>query len=299
MTHSKAKSPETEGAWSRREFMAGVLAGGFALAVQPVSAGTIITDTKGLIDGQVELPTGDRPIPAYHAFPETGGPFPVVVVVHEIFGVHEHIRDVCRRLAKVGYFAVAPELFVRQGDVSQLPDIQQIIKDVVSKVPDAQVMSDLDAALGWCESHGRADARSAGITGFCWGGRIVWLYAAHNPKLKAGVAWYGRLAGPSDELRPRHPIDVAAVLSVPVLGLYGGADTGIPLDSVQKMRDVLKKGGSGSEISVYDAAPHAFFADYRASYRKAAANEAWKRLLAWFKTHGVEAPGVVSRLQAR
>ena len=297
MRHSNTKSPEGKGTWSRREFMAGVVAGGFALAVQPVSAETIITDTKGLIDGQVELPTGDRPIPAYHALPETGGPFPVVVVVHEIFGVHEHIRDVCRRLAKVGYFAVAPDLFVRQGDVSRLADIQQIIKDVVSKVPDAQVMSDLDATLGWCESHGRADAGSVGITGFCWGGRIVWLYAAHNPKLKAGVAWYGRLSGPADEQRPRHPIDVAAALSVPVLGLYGGADAGIPLDSVQKMRDALAKGGSGSEISVYKGAPHAFFADYRASYRKPAANDAWKRLLAWFKTHGVEVPGVVSLVE--
>jgi carboxymethylenebutenolidase len=296
MKHSKAKSPEAKGTWSRREFMAGVVAGGFALAVQPVSAQTIVTDTKGLIDGQVELPTVDRPIPAYHAFPETGGPFPVVVVVHEIFGVHEHIRDVCRRLAKVGYFAVAPELFVRQGDVSQLADIQQIIKDVVSKVADAQVVSDLDATLGWCESQRRADTGSAGITGFCWGGRVVWLYAAHNPKLKAGAAWYGRLTGPADEMRPRHPIDVAAALSVPVLGLYGGADAGIPLDSVQKMRDALEKGGSGSEIAVYDGAPHAFFADYRPRYRKPAANDAWKRLLAWFRTHGVEAPGVVSSL---
>ena len=296
MTDAKARSPEPGIEWSRRDFMAGVVASGFALAARPVSAQTIITDTKGLIDGPVELPTADRPIPAYHAFPQTGGPFPVVLVVQEIFGVHEHIRDVCRRLAKVGYFAVAPELFVRQGDVSGIADIQRIIKEVVSRVPDAQVMSDLDATLGWCASHGRADPGSVGITGFCWGGRIVWLYAAHNPKLKAGVAWYGRLAGQADDLRPRNPIDLAAGLTVPVLGLYGGADAGIPLDSIQKMREELDKGKSGSAIFVYEGAPHAFFADYRPSYRKTAAADGWKRMLAWYKLHGVEAPGVVSLL---
>ena len=294
MTIPRANSPRTGVRWSRRGFMAGVAASGFALAVRPISAQTIITDTKGLIGGQVELPTADRPIPAYHALPQTGGPFPIVVVVQEIFGVHEHIRDLCRRLAKVGYFAVAPELFVRQGDVSGMADVQRIVKEVVSQVPDAQVMSDLDATLGWCQSHGRADATSVGITGFCWGGRIVWLYAAHNPGVKAGVAWYGRLTGQADELHPRYPIDLAAGLGVPVLGLYGGADTGIPLDSVQKMREELDRGKSGSEIFVYDGAPHAFFADYRPSYRKAAAADGWKRMLAWFKIHGVEAPGPLS-----
>jgi carboxymethylenebutenolidase len=180
--------------------------------------------------------------------------------------------------------------------VSGLADVQRIIKEVVSQVPDAQVMGDLDATLGWCQSHGRADAGSVGITGFCWGGRIVWLYAAHNPNLKAGVAWYGRLTGQADALRPKHPIDLATVLSVPVLGLYGGADAGIPLDSVQKMSEALEKGHSGSEIFVYEDAPHAFFADYRPSYRKAAASDGWKRMLAWFKTYGVEAPGVVGLL---
>jgi carboxymethylenebutenolidase len=296
MTIPQAKRPRTGARWSRRGFMAGMAASGFALAVRPVSAQTVITDAKGLIEGQVELPTGDRPIPAYHALPQTGGPFPVVVVVQEIFGVHQHIRDVCRRLAKVGYFAVAPELFVRQGDVSGMADIQRIVKDVVSQVPDAQVMSDLDATLGWCQSHGRADATSMGITGFCWGGRIVWLYASHNPKVKAGVAWYGRLAGQADDLHPRNPIDLAARLTVPVLGLYGGADTGIPLDSVHKMREELDKGQSGAEIFVYEGAPHAFFADYRASYRKAAAADGWKRMLAWFKAHGVDTPGLVGSL---
>jgi carboxymethylenebutenolidase len=293
MPSAKAKGQRAEAEWSRRDFMTGVVAGGFALAVRPVSADTIITDAKGLSEGPVELPTANRPIPAYHAFPQNGGPFPVMLVVHEIFGVHEHIRDVCRRLAKVGYFAVAPELFVRQGDVSGLADIQRILKQVVSRVPDGQVLDDLDATVGWCESHGRADAKTVGITGFCWGGRIVWLYAAHNPQLKAGVAWYGRLAGQTDGLHPRTPIDLASALTVPVLGLYGGADAGIPAESIQKMRDELAKGRSESEIVVYTGAPHAFFADYRPSYRKDAATDGWQRMLAWFERHGVEAPVVV------
>ncbi len=279
--------------WSRREFVAGMLAGGFALAVQPVSAETIITDTRGLVDGVVELPSPDRPIPAYHAMPETGGPFPVVVVVHEIFGVHEHIRDLCRRLAKVGYFAVAPQLFVRQGEVAGLSDIQQILKEVVSRAPDAQVMSDLDATIGWCEAHGRADANQTGITGFCWGGRITWMYCAHNPAVKAGVAWYGRLVGEANALRPRNPVDIAPTLTVPVLGLYGGADAGIPPATIEAMRNALEKGKSDSEIIVYEGAPHAFVADYRASYRKEAAADGWGRMLAWFRRYGVAAPGVV------
>jgi len=292
---SEREQPETAGQtqWTRRDFVAGVLASGFALAVQPVAAETIVTDTRGVVDGVVELPTADRPIPAYHAMPETGGPFPVIVVVQEIFGVHEHIRDLCRRLAKVGYFAVAPELFVRQGNVSEMSDIQQILKQVVSLVPDAQVMSDIDATIGWCEAHGRADASHVGVTGFCWGGRITWLYCAHNPQVKAGAAWYGRLVGDRNEWRPSNPIDIAASLTVPVLGLYGGADAGIPLNTIDEMRAALDKGKSGSEIIVYDGAPHAFLADYRASYRKAAAEDGWGRMLAWFKSHGVAAPAVV------
>jgi len=282
---------------TRREFMLNLLAGGFALAVQPVSAQTVVTDVKGLTAGEVELATADRPIPAYHARPATGGPFPIVLVVQEIFGVHEHIRDVCRRLAKVGYLAVAPELFVRQGEVSGIGDVQQILKEVVSKVPDKQVMADLDAAIGWAATLGRGDPARVGITGFCWGGRITWLYCVHNRKLKAGVAWYGRLMGPETELTPRHPLDIAARLTVPVLGLYGGADGGIPLDAVEQMRAGLAKGDSGSEIIVYAEAPHAFFADYRASYRKAAAEDGWNRMLGWFKSHGVEAPAVTGQRQ--
>jgi carboxymethylenebutenolidase len=293
MNRSEPKSSKPGTDWSRREFLTGVLASGFALAAQPISADTILTDTKGLLDGYVELPTVDRPIPAYRALPQTGGPFPVVLVVHEIFGVHEHIRDICRRLAKVGYFAIAPDLFVRQGDVSRLIDIQQIIKEVVSKVPDTQVMSDLDATVGWCESQGRADASLLGITGFCYGGRIVWLYAAQNPRVKAGAAWYGRLAGPVSDMNHRQPMDVAATLTVPVLGLYGDADAGIPVGTVEEMRTQLDTGKSGSEIVLYEGAPHAFFADYRASYRKEAADDAWKRMLAWFRSHGVAAPAVV------
>jgi carboxymethylenebutenolidase len=295
MENADALSLGARDAWTRREFVAGLVAGGFALAVQPVAADTIIvTDSKGLIAGEVEIPTADRPIPGYRAMPESEGPFPLVLVVQEIFGVHEHIRDVCRRLAKAGYMAVAPELFIRQGDVSRLTDIQQIIKDIVSRVPDAQVMSDLDAVVGWAEASRKGDTSRVGITGFCYGGRITWLYCAHNPKVSAGVAWYGRLAGQPTELQPKFPIDIAPSLTVPVLGLYGGADQGIPLETVEQMRQALAKGKTEAEIVVYEGAPHAFHADYRPSYRKEPAADGWRRLLAWFKTYGVEAPGVVS-----
>jgi len=219
--------------------------------------------------------------------PATGSSFPIVLVVQEIFGVHEHIQDVCRRFAKLGYCAIAPEMFFRQGDVSQLTDIQQIIGTVVSKVPDAQVMSDLDAAVAWASASSKGDPSKIGITGFCWGGRITWLYAAHNPSIKAGVAWYGRLVGDSTELSPRNPIDIAPTLTVPVLGLYGAVDTGIPNDTVAQMQQALATGSSGSDILLYPATPHAFHADYRPSYRKLEAENGWRRLQAWFKTHGL------------
>ncbi|MCS6927288.1 MAG: dienelactone hydrolase family protein [Candidatus Binatia bacterium] len=273
--------------FTRREFLMTTLATGFTLAVRPVSAQTITTDTVGLEAGEVKIPVADGEIPAYRAMPATGGPFPVVLVVQEIFGVHEHIKDICRRLAKLGYLAVAPELYARQGDVSQMSDINEIITKVVSKVPDAQVMSDLDATAQWARESGKGDVERLGITGFCWGGRIVWLYAAHNPRLKAGVAWYGRLVGQTSELLPKHPIDVAAELKAPVLGLYGGADTGIPNETVEQMRAALKAAGSPSEIVLYPDTPHGFFADYRQSYRKEQAEDGWQRLLAWFKQHGV------------
>jgi carboxymethylenebutenolidase len=272
---------------TRREFAVTTLAAGFALAVQPVSAETITTDTKGLEAGEVKIPVSDGEIPGYRAMPDHGGPFPVVLVVQEIFGVHEHIKDLCRRLAKRGYFAVAPALYARQGDVSKLEDIQKIIRDVVSKVPDAQVMSDLDAAVAWAKQSGKADTAKLAITGFCWGGRIVWLYAAHNPNLKAGAAWYGRLTSAPDALHPKNPIDLVADLKAPVLGLYGAADTGIPVDSVEKMRAALKEANKPCEIVLYPDTPHGFNADYRPSYRKDKAEDAWKRMLDWFKQNGV------------
>ena len=274
---------------SRREFTAATLAAGFALAVQPVSAQTITTDATGLEAAEVKIPVGDGQIPAYRAMPDKGGPFPVVLVVQEIFGVHEHIKDICRRLARLGYLAVAPDLYVRQGDVSNLKEFGDILK-IVSKVPDSQVMSDLDATVAWVKTTGKADASKLAVTGFCWGGRIVWLYSAHNPAVKAGVAWYGRLVaqGQPDALHPKNPIDVVADLKAPVLGLYGAADTGIPVASVEQMRKALKDANKPAEIIVYPDTPHGFHADYRPSYRKEQATEGWSKLLAFFKEHGVK-----------
>src|SRR5437870_457836 len=269
---------------TRRGFMMTTLAVGFALAVRPVSAETIVTNAEGLTAGEVKIPTGDGSIPAYRAMPSQGRSFPVVVVVQEIFGVHEHIKDVCRRFARLGYLAVAPELYARQGDVSKLASMSDIMP-IVAKVPDAQVMSDLDAAAGWA-GKSKGNTAKLGITGFCWGGRIVWLYAAHNPKLKAGVAWYGRLVGQASELQPKHPIDVAGSLKAPALGLYGGADQGIPLDTLEQMRAALKAAGNPSEIVVYPEAGHGFNADYRPGYDKEAAQDCWKRLQQWFKKYG-------------
>ncbi|AFY64541.1 dienelactone hydrolase family protein [Geitlerinema sp. PCC 7407] len=273
---------------TRRKFLiTSTLAAGFALAARPLMAQVIQTSPQGLTAGEVKIPVADGEIPAYRAMPATGSNFPVVLVIQEIFGVHEHIQDVCRRFAQLGYLAIAPEMFVRQGDVSQLSDVQQIISQVVSKVPDEQVMSDLDATVAWAESTGKANTNKLAITGFCWGGRITWLYSAHNPKVGAGVAWYGRLVGNETELTPQHPVDIAASLDVPVLGLYGGQDDGIPVSTVDQMREALKQGDSGSDIIVYPDAPHAFFADYRPSYRQADAEDAWRRLQGWFKWHGV------------
>ena len=272
--------------FTRREFAVTTLAAGFALAVQPVSAQTIATDTNGLEAGEVTIPVADGKVPCYRAMPAGGGPFPVILVVQEIFGVHEHIKDICRRLAKLGYFAVAPELYARQGDVSKLTAFPDIFK-VVSKVPDAQVMSDLDAAVAWAKGTGKADTAKLGITGFCWGGRIVWLYAAHNPNLKAGVAWYGRLEGDKDALHPQHPIDVVESIKAPILGLYGEDDQGIPVASVERMRVALKTANKTAEIVLYPKTPHAFYADYRPSYRKEQAEDGWRRLQDWFKKNGV------------
>jgi carboxymethylenebutenolidase len=272
--------------FTRREFVMTTLATGFAVAVQPTAASTqITTDTQGLTAGEVKIAVKDGEMPAYRAMPAGGKNLPTVLVVQEIFGVHEHIKDVCRRLAKLGYLAIAPELYARQGDVSKLTNWDQI-RAIVSKVPDAQVMSDLDATAAWAATNG-GDAAKLAVTGFCWGGRITWMYAAHNKKVKAGVAWYGRVVGQASDMTPKHPIDVVSDINAPILGLYGGADAGIPNDTVDKMRAALKAAGKPSEIHTYPDTPHAFHADYRPSYRKEAAEDGWKRLLAWFRKHGV------------
>ncbi len=272
---------------SRRQALVTTLATGFAVAVQPVSAQTAIsTPADGLEAGEVTIPAADVEIPAYRAMPAEAGPFPVVLVVQEIFGVHEYIKDVCRRLAKQGYMAIAPQMYARQGDVLSLSSIDDIRK-IVAKVPDAQVMSDLDAAVAFAKASGKADVNRLAITGFCWGGRATWLYAAHNPQLKAGVAWYGRLVGEANSLTPGHPVDVAADLKAPVLGLYGGEDQGIPLDTVEKTRTACESANKKCDIVVYPGAPHAFHADYRPRYRAEPAKDGWSRLLAWLKQHGV------------
>ena len=273
---------------TRREFVLTSLAAGFALAVQPVIAQTMITtDASGLEAGEVKVPVTGGEIPAYRAMPSAGGPFPVVLVVQEIFGVHEHIKDVCRRFAKLGYLAIAPEMYARQGDVSQMTDINDIISKVVSKVPDAQVLADLDATVTWAEKSGKGDVNKLAITGFCWGGRVVWLYAAHSPRLKAGVAWYGRLVGQTSDLTPKSPLELAATLKAPVLGLYGGADSGIPNETVEQMQKALQAAKFTSQIVLYPDTPHGFHADYRPSYRKDQAQDGWKRLQEWFKKAGV------------
>jgi carboxymethylenebutenolidase len=277
-------NPSSDTEITRREFVAATLAAGFALASAPISAQTIATDAGGLTSGDVKMPVSGGEIPIYRAMPASGGPFPIVLIAYEVFGLQEHIKDICRRFAKEGYLAIAPDLYARQGNVSGIEDFQEIFK-IVSRVPDAQVMSDLDAAVEWAAKN-QGNAGKLGVTGFCWGGRITWLYAAHNPKVKAGVAWYGRLVGDSAELQPKNPIDIVPSLKVPVLGLYGGKDQGIPLDTVERMRDALKKARNPSEIIVYPEAPHGFFADTRPSYRKEDAQDGWKRLLAWFRKYG-------------
>ena len=275
-------------AGSRRSFLKTTLAAGFALAVQPVSAQTITTPADGLVAGEVKVPSLGVEIPAYRAMPASGGPFPVMLVVQEIFGVHEHIKDVCRRFAKLGYYAIAPELYARQGDPATA-SIETIVRDIVPKVPDAQVMSDLDSAVAFAKASGQADTARLGATGFCWGGRIIWLYADHNKDLKAAAAFYGILGGkasPTSPLKPLNPLDIGGRNTVPVLGLYGGKDDNIPADLIERMRAELTQAKSPSSIVVYPDTPHGFFADYRPSYRKAAAEDAWGRALAWFKQHG-------------
>jgi carboxymethylenebutenolidase len=273
--------------WTRRGFVMTSLATGFALSVQPVSAQTIHTDTSGLEAGEVKVPVADGSIPAYRAMPDKGGPFPTVLVVQEIFGVHEHIKDICRRFAKLGYYAIAPELYAREGNPAEIGDIKELIAKIVSKVPDAQVMSDLDATVAYAKSTGKADTAKLAVTGFCWGGRITWLYAAHNPDLKAAVAWYGPIDRPRTTLQPKYPIDLAADLNCPVLGLYGAADQGIPVADVERLATACKTAGKTCAIKIYPDTPHGFNADYRPSYRPEAAKDGWAKMLAWFKEYGV------------
>ena len=279
-----------QGNFNRRAFVRTAVGTGFAAAVLPVMAQTVVkTDSAGLVAGEVTIDVGGFKMPAYRAAPAGRTGLPVVLVTSEIFGVHEHIADVARRFAKAGYFAVAPELFVRQGDAGSYAEVAKLVAEVISKVPDAQVMGDLDATLAWAKAEG-ADTSRTGITGFCWGGRVTWLYTAHNPQVKAGVAWYGRLVGAATPLTPKHPVDVVGSLNGPVLGLYGEKDTGIPLNTVDQMKAALAIGSAAakkSEFVVYPDAPHAFHADYRPSYRRHAADDGWKRCLAWLKAHGV------------
>lgn len=273
---------------ARRDFVA--RCGAYALATLPAAASAIETSDQGLrIETlQIARPDGHK-LSVYSARPaQAKGPLPVVLLVSEIFGVHAHIADVARRYAQAGYLCLAPELFERQGDVHPHPDVTALLREIVNKVPDTQVMGDLDACLEWAQAHG-GSARVA-VTGFCWGGRISWLYAAHQPRVRAAVAWYGRVVGTPDALKPQHPIDQVAALKAPVLGLYGGQDQGIPVVSVARMQEALKSGSAAaraSEFVVYPDAGHAFHADNRPSYREADARDAWRRGLAWLRHHGV------------
>ena len=272
---------------SRRGFVMTGLISGLTLATERVEAQVIKTDSKGIEAGEVMIPTADGPMPGYRAVPSGAGPFPIVLVIEEIFGVHEYIKDVCRRLAKLGYCAVAPELYARQGDLSKMTDIQQILSQVILKTPDAQWIADLDAAAAWAAGSAKGDLTRLGVTGWCRGGRGVWLYAAHRADLKAAVAWYGPLGGERTPIQPKTAADVAAELKAPLLGLYGEADTGIPVASVEAARDKAKAAGKSVEIVVYPGAPHGFHADYRPSYRKEPAEDAWRRAIAFFKANGV------------
>ena len=275
--------------WSRRGFIAATVGSGFAAAVLPVTAQTIKTDSAGLTVGEVSIAAGDFKLPAYRAMPAGKSGLPVVLVVSEIFGVHEHIADVARRFARLGYYAVAPELFVRQGDAKAPLDIPTLMSTIVAKTPDADVMSDLDACVAWAARTG-GDPQRLGVTGFCWGGRITWLYTAHNPAVKAGVAWYGRLVNAPTALQPTHPIDVTGKLNAPVLGLYAANDGGIPAAHVEQMQKALAKGSAAAKASrfvVYPGAQHAFFADYRPSYDEKSATDGWRRCLEWLRAHGV------------
>ena len=279
-------APEPQGL-SRRGFVVTSLASGFAVASNPVLAQAITTDTQGLTAGEISIVVADGKIPGYRAMPAKRGQYPVVLVVQEIFGVHEHIKDVCRRFAKLGYYAIAPELFARQGDVAKMTDIGAILSQVVAKVPDAQVSSDLDATVAFAKASGSADTRKLGVVGYCWGGRAAWIYARHNPKVKAAVAYYGLLDGMKSDIKPQDPVDFASEIKVPVLGLYAGIDDFVKPAVIEQMRNGIAKSGSGSEIVVFPGVNHGFNADYRPTYDKTAATYAAKLTRDWLRDHGV------------
>ncbi|MGI4946641.1 MAG: dienelactone hydrolase family protein [Janthinobacterium lividum] len=271
---------------ARRGMMMTGLISGLTLAVTPVEAQVIHTGADGLDAGETKIPTSEGSLPAYYARPSGAGPFPTVLVIEEIFGVHEYIKDTCRRLAHAGYLAVAPELYARIGDLSGMTDVTAIVRDVISKAPDDRMLEDLDSTAVWAAGNKGDPARLA-VTGFCRGGRDVWMYDAHNPNLKAAVAWYGPIKGQPSPIQPTNPGDIAADIKAPLLGMYGAQDTGIAVPDVQAAAAKARTAGKTVDIVVYPDAPHGFHADYRPSYRKADAEDGWNRMLAWFKKYGV------------
>ena len=289
---SKIVSSDRRGFMKASAITATTMGIGFVAASEPVLAAAIETDFTGIKAGEQMIPVGSFQMPAYVSRPEKAkGSLPIVIVASEIFGVHEYIADVTRRFAKLGYLAIAPEFFTRAGDPNAYGTVAEIQKNIVAPTSDMQVLNDLQAALIWAGKNG-GDLKKVGVTGFCWGGRITWL-SATLPQVKAGVAWYGRVIGEKTEGNPRHPVDIATDLKAPVLGLYGGADTGISLESVEQMREALAKAApknpaaKASRFEIYPDAPHAFHADYRATYREGPAKDGWEKCIAWFKQNGV------------
>lgn len=270
---------------NRREFI--VTGVGYALAVSPVTAFALTTPSTGLLESNVTIPVGKEKLPAYMVMPKTGTNLPCVMVIQEIFGIHEYIKDVCRRLAKEGYIAIAPSLYFRQGDATKVADKDKLISTIVSKVDQKQVWSDLDATVAWLKQQKNANTNKLAITGFCWGGSVTWMYSHHNPQVKAGVAWYGKVHGEATPIHGKFPLDIASELKVPVLGLYGEKDAGIPLDKLELMKKGLAKGKSGSQIIVYPGAEHGFHADYRPSYNEKSAKDGWTKMIAWFRKYDV------------
>lgn len=285
-THIRSLFPEVPPLNRRSMLVKTSLGAGFCAFIEPVFAQVITTPTDGLVAGEVKVPSSGVDLPAYRAMPASGGPFPTILVINEIFGVHEHIKDICRRFAKLGYFAIATDLFARAGDASKETDRDKLMA-LVNKASDAQVAGDIDATLAFAKASGKADMAKTAIVGFCWGGRQVWLTAARHPEFKAGVAWYGPLAGPTNDMKPKNPVDIAGTEKVPVLGLYGGKDTGITAEHIAAMKKALADAKSPSEIIVYPDAQHGFHADYRPSYKKDDAMDSWAKATAWLKNHGV------------